>query len=168
MTYHARLRLVIIALVALGATIALAEEDKSKFLTRSIYVPVHFRLCDHLDDAVLYQGDQAVSLMPAERIFQFTYYPHLGRIEPTKTDVRVEGVRSDGEAFTGRLAVTPWGIFTANQQIELDLEKQLTRMKYKIDVRYRQRTLKMRCSDTCSRETKPDAVAADAASTTSP
>lgn len=165
MTYHARLRsLVVIALVALGATSVLAEEDKSKFLTRSIYVPINFRLCEHLDDAILYQGEQAVSLMPAKRIFQFTYYPHLERIEPTKTDLRVEGVRSDGEAFTGRLAVTPWGIFTADREIELDLEKQLTRMKYKIDVRYRQRTLTMRCNDTCSRE-KPEAVAADAAST---
>ena len=51
------------------ATTALAEDDKSKFLTRSIYVPVEFKLCEHLENAVLYQGELAVSLMPAKRIF---------------------------------------------------------------------------------------------------
>ena len=169
MTINSRLRMLfLLSLVALVATTALAQEDKSKFLTRSIYVPVEFTLCDHLEDAVLYQDDQAVSMMPAKRIFQFTYYPSLERIAPTKSDVRVEGTRTDGEEFVGRLAVTPWGIFTANQSIELDLNKQLARMKYKLDVRYKERTLKMRCSDSCELDSKPEAVAADAAATTSP
>ena len=158
-----RLRsLFLVSLFAFVASTALAQEDKSKFLTRSIYLPVEFELCEHLEDAVLYQGEQAVSLMPAKRIFQFTYYPALERIEPIRTDVRVEGKRTDGEDFTGKLAVTPWGIFTANEQIELDLKKQLTRMKYKLDVRYRSRTLTIRCDGTCPRGSKPEAVSADA------
>lgn len=136
------------------------EKDKSKFLTRSIYVPVEIELCEHLHDAVLYQGEQAVSIVPSKRIFQFTYYPNLGRIEPVRTDVRVEGVRDNGEEFIGRLAVTPWGIFTANQRIELDLKKQLTKLRYKIDVRFKPRVLELRCSDACA--LKPKAVAADA------
>lgn len=161
-----RLRsLFLVSLLAVVATGASAEEDKSKYLTRSIYVPVEFKLCEHLEDAVLYQGDQAVSVMPAKRIFQFTYYPNLERIEPMRTDVRVEGTRTDGEAFVGKLAVTPWGIFTASEQIPLDLKKQLTRMKYKLDVRYRSRTLTMRCDSTCSHGSKPEAVSADAGAT---
>ena len=154
----------ILAIVAIGA---LAEEDKSKFLPRSIYLPVELKLCEHLDKAVLYQGEQALGMMPAKRIFQFTYYPKLERIEPVRTDVRVEGVRTNGEKFTGKLAVTPWGIFTANEQIELDLKKQLTRMKYKRDVRYKMHKLTMRCDDACPIGAKPEAVAADAG-TTSP
>ena len=169
MTMNCRLRhLFLCSLFTLVATTALADDDKSKFLTRSIYVPVEFKLCEHLEDAVLYQGDQAVSLMPAKRIFQFTYYPHLERIEPERTDVRVEGMRTNGEEFTGRLAVTPWGLFTANQRIVLDLHKQLARMKYKLDVRYKTRSLTMRCSDSCQLGSKPEAIAADAGTMSSP
>lgn len=163
---NCRLRnLFLVSILAIVATSALAQEDKSKFLTRSIYVPVEFKLCEHLKAAVLYQGEQAVSLMPAKRIFQFTYYPKLERIEPTRTDLRIEGTRTDGEHFVGKLAVTPWGIFTADEQIELDFKKQLSRMKYKLDVRYKQRTLTLRCDSTCPPGSKPEAVAADAGTT---
>ena len=41
-------------------------------------------------------------------------------------------------------------------------------MKYKIDVRYKTRTLKFRCTDSCSLGSKPEAVAADAGTTSSP
>lgn len=169
MTMNACLRnLFLFSLFALVATTILAEDDKSKFLTRSIYLPVEFELCEHLESAVLYQGDQAVGLMPAKRIFQFTYYPHLARIEPERSQLRIEGTRINGEKFVGRLAVTPWGIFTANEQIDLDLNKQLARMKYKLDVRYKTRRLTIRCSASCSRGSKPESVAADAGTTSSP
>ncbi len=135
------------------------KEDKSKLLTRSIYVPLEIELCEHLQEAVLYQDDQAVSRLPAKRIFQFTYYPGLSRIEPLQTDLRVEGHRLDGSDFVGRLAVTPWGVFTANRKIELDMAKQLEKMRFKIDVRYQPVHLKMRCADSCSR-TAPVASAA--------
>lgn len=169
MTMHARLRsLFMFSLFALVATMALAEDDKGKLLTRSIYVPIEFKLCEHLENAVLYQSDQAVGVMPAKRIFQFTYYPDLERIEPERTQIRVEGTRINGEKFVGRLAVTPWGIFTANEQIDLDLDKQLARMRYKLDVRYKTRRLTIRCDDSCARGSKPEAVAADAGTTSSP
>jgi hypothetical protein len=100
-----------------------AKPDKANLLTRSIYVPVEIALCEHLRDAVLYQDEQAVSLLPAKRIFQFTYYPGLSRIEPLKTDLRVEGHRTDGSDFVGRLAVT-WGVFTASHKVQLDMNKQ--------------------------------------------
>jgi hypothetical protein len=127
------------------------KPDKARLLTRSIYLPLEIELCEHLRDAVLYQDGQAVSLLPAKRIFQFTYYPRLSRIEPPKTDLRVEGHRADGSDFVGRLAVTPWGVFTAKRKIELDMRKQLDKMRFKLDVRYRSVNLKMRCADSCGR-----------------
>ena len=163
----ARLRTLLLLATFLHAVPSWADEkDKSKLLTRSIYLPVEIKLCEHLHDAVLYQNEQVVSALPSKRIFQFTFYPNLGRIEPVRTDVRVEGVRDDGEEFVGRLAVTPWGIFTANTKIELDLKKQLRKFRYKLDVRYRSRSLTLRCSDACGR--KPEAVAADAGASSNP
>lgn len=145
--------LVALSLVApLSSAAKDAKPDKATFLTRSIYLPVEIVLCDHLRDAVLYQDDQAVSLLPAKRIFQFTYYPGLSRIEPMKTDLRVEGHRADGSEFVGRLAVTPWGVFTASDKIALDMDKQLAKMRFKLDVRYKLVSLKMRCADSCGRE----------------
>ncbi len=127
------------------------KPDKASLLTRSIYLPVEIALCEHLSDAVLYQDDQAVSLLPAKRIFQFTYYPGLSRIEPLRTDLRVEGHQQDGSDFMGRLSVTPWGVFTASRRIELDMNKQLDKMRFKLDVRYQPVSLKMRCADSCGR-----------------
>jgi hypothetical protein len=129
-----------------------ANPDKANLLTRSIYLPVDIALCEHLRDAVLYQDDQAVSLLPAKRIFQFTYYPGLSRIEPMRTDLRVEGHRADGSDFIGKLAVTPWGVFTASRKIELDMNKQLEKLRFKLDVRYQPVHLKMRCADSCERQ----------------
>jgi hypothetical protein len=129
-----------------------AKQEKEHLLTRSIYLPVEIALCEHLRDAVLYQNDQAVSHLPAKRIFQFTYYPGLSRIEPLRTDLRVEGHRADGSDFVGRLAVTPWGVFTANHKVELDMDKQLEKMRFQLDVRYKPVMLKMRCDDSCGRE----------------
>jgi hypothetical protein len=137
--------------------------DKARLLTRSIYLPVEFALCDHLENAVLYLGEVPVSVLPAKRIFQFTYYPNLARIEPMRTDVRVEGRRADGSDFIGRLAVTPFGVFTANTKIELDMQAQLEKMRYKLDTRYEKLTLRLRCSDSCTIH-GPAAVTADAGS----
>jgi len=137
------------------------KTDRANFLTRSIYLPVEIALCEHLQEAVLYQDEQAVSLLPAKRIFQFTYYPGLSRIEPLRTDLRVEGHRTDGSDFVGRLAVTPWGVFTASHKIPLDMDKQLEKMRFKLDVRYKPVKLKMRCADSCGRaETVASAAAA--------
>ncbi len=137
-----------------------ARQEKANLLTRSLYLPVQIQLCEHLRDAVLYQDDQAVSLLPAKRIFQFTYYPGLSRIEPLRADLRVEGHRADGSDFVGRLAVTPWGVFTANHKIALDMDKQLEKMRFKLDVRYKPVSLRMRCADSCGRA---ETVAASAA-----
>lgn len=151
MSRATRLLALAFVLTAVVASASSEPDDADNLLPRSFYVPIEFELCEHLHEAVLYQGGQAVSHMPAKRIFQFTYYPKLGRVEPVRTDVEVAGVRDDGEEFLAKLAVTPWGVFTANRKIDLDLDSQLDRMKYKIDVRYEPMPLKLRCSDSCER-----------------
>jgi hypothetical protein len=138
----------------LAALLALAivnGDEKARQPTRSIYVPVEVKTCEHLRDAVLYQNEQVVGTLPAKRIFQFTYYPGLSRIEPTEAELRVEGRRLDGSDFVGRVAVTPWSIYTANQKIELAMSKQLDKMKFTLDVRYHPVRLRMRCSDSCGK-----------------
>jgi hypothetical protein len=137
--------------------------DRARLLTRSIYLPVELEVCEHLRQAVLYQGDQAVSLLPAKRIFQFTYYPTLDRIEPLRSDIRVEGKRNDGTEFLARLAVTAWGVFTADHKIKLDLDSQLRKMRYKLDVRYEPLVIRISCSDACERKLAAATVTADEA-----
>ena len=134
-----------------GTGVAETKDDRAQQLTRSIYVPVQIALCGHLRDVVLYQDEQAVSVLPAKRIVQFTYYPELSRVEPPRSDLRVEGRRDDGSLFSGNLEVTPWGVFAADYRIELDMKEQLEKMKFKLDVRYHTVHVRMRCVDSCGR-----------------
>jgi hypothetical protein len=119
-------------------------------LTRSLYVPVRFELCAHLSAARMYLGEQPVGDLPTERIFQFTYYPELRRVEPEAVQIRVVGERADGGTpFLGRLAVTPGGVFTAERAVRFDLQKEMARLSYKLDVRYQKRRLRICCDAAC-------------------
>lgn len=137
--------IVLLSLLAVGST--QAEEYRN----RSLYVPVEFKLCEHLDNALLYRHDDSEILgrVPSRRIFQFTYYPDLRRVEPSVIQLRVEGERHDGSPFVGRLAVGPRGIYIGSKTIELDFARQLRLMKHKLDVRYKSTTLRFRCKDSC-------------------
>lgn len=136
--------------LAVSGTV-LAGEGKS--IPRSLYVPVAFRTCEHLAGATLFIGDQSVGPLPTERIFVFTYYPHLKRLEPALTEVRIEGVRTEnGEPFTGRLAVDPMAISTAEERIDLDFDRVKQQLSYRIDVRYEKVSVVIRCEATCGHE----------------
>ena len=119
-------------------------------LNRSIYVPVSLEVCEHLDEAVLYVDEQAVDYLPTKRTFLFTYYPSLKRIEPQATKLRVTGRRADGSKFVARLAVTADGVYTANEQIELD-QAVLHQLRYKVDVRHETLDLRLQCDTVCAR-----------------
>jgi hypothetical protein len=138
-------------LVALAPKPAEAERRP---LNRSIYVPVLFRLCPHLDKGELYQEDQIVGVLPSERIFQFTYYPDLRRIEPEAVQMRVVGNYVEGgEPFVGRIALTSAGIHTAAEHIPFDLTKDLEKLRYRLDVHLQRVALEIRCKTLCSRAT---------------
>src|SRR5262245_32802547 len=88
-----------------GSGAAEPQDSRAQHLTRSIYVAVEISLCGHLREAVLYEDEQAVSSFPAKRIVQFTYYPELSRVEPSNSDLRVEGLRDAGSRFYGKVEV---------------------------------------------------------------
>ena len=147
--YGALGMLVLLAVGGSGA--ALAGETKA--IPRSLYVPVAFRGCEHLAGTSLFIGDQAVGQLPTERMFVFTYYPQLKRVEPAVTELRIEGVHSDdGSPFVGRLAVGPTAISTATERIDLDFDKAKQQLTYRIDVRYEKVRVFVRCKPTCEQE----------------
>ena len=125
------------------------EGGKRKPLNRSIYIPVEFRLCDHLKNGVLYIGEQAIAHLPTDRVFQFTYYPSLHRIAPESIDVRIDAIDQEGNPIVARLAVTPSGIWTAHEHVELDMNKHMKKLSYKIDTRYDKVDLLIRCGRWC-------------------
>jgi len=151
-------------LVVSGST--LAGEGK---LTRSLYVPVAFRSCEHLVGTTLFIGDQPVGSLPTERIFLFTYYPNLKRLEPAFTELSVKGVRSDdGSPFVGRLAIDPTAISTAAEKIDLDFERAKQQLTYRIDVHYEKVHLLMRCGATCGHDDEATTTASLGAVPTDP
>jgi hypothetical protein len=150
----------IIALVLL-VTPPLLEEANGELLNRSIYIPVHFRLCQHMKKGVLYIGDQAVAHLPAERIFQFTYYPSLERVAPETVPIRIEAIDIDDNPIVARMAVGPDGITTAHEHVEFDLSKQLKKLSYKIDVHYQKVRLLVRCGHWCGNTAQSETDRAD-------
>jgi hypothetical protein len=128
-----------------------AGAGKPKPLNRSIYLPVEFTLCEHLEHAVLYQDDAPISAMPAKRVFQFTYYPDLGQMLPAVVQVRVEGTYVDGgEPFVAKLAVSPTGVHTTHRTLQTGTEKSIEKQGgHKLDIRLEPRQFKLACPRYC-------------------
>jgi hypothetical protein len=139
--------MVIVAVVALQA--------EERFLTRSLHVPIQFDVCEHIQNAVLYEGEQAVALLPNKRIYQFTYYPSLQRMEPRVIQIRVEGTYVDGnEPFIAQLAITPDGVHAAHKQMLKDVSKEMKKFRFKRDVHRELMALKLHCKSICSTTTR--------------
>ncbi|HXV61315.1 MAG TPA: hypothetical protein VEK15_11515, partial [Vicinamibacteria bacterium] len=94
-----------VAVLVILALVAPVLGDETA-LNRSIYVPVQFSPCEHLENAILYRGDTAILELPGMHVFQFTYYPSLSRLEPELDRVRIEGSH-DGTSFRSEVVVTP-------------------------------------------------------------
>lgn len=147
-------RVLVIAAYASASLLAAHAATEPRHLNRSIYMPMEFILCEHLEKAVLYQDDQPVSAMPARRVFQFTYYPDLERLLPEVVQLRIEGAYVEGgEPFVARLAVGPDGIFTARTRKVLHTGEKVLRQRHKIDVRLEPRRLELKCERFCQRVT---------------
>jgi hypothetical protein len=143
---HSSLSLAAFALlVTVSAALA-----KPKPLNRSIYIPIEFTLCEHLDHAVLYQDDAPVAAMPTKRVFQFTYYPDLERMLPERVQVRVEGTYVDGgEPFVAKFAVTPEGVHTTHRTVETATQKSIEKQSHKLDIRLEPRQFRLACPRYC-------------------
>ncbi len=141
-----------IATCALASLLAAPADTEPKLLTRSIYMPFEFVVCEHLQKAVLYQDDQPISTVPARRVFQFTYYPDLKRMLPELVRVRVEGSYADGgEPFVAKLAITPNGVHSAHRTNALDTGEKILKQRHKIDIRLEPRKLELQCPRYCKR-----------------
>ena len=127
-------------------------EQKRELLNRSIYMPMEFQLCEHLDSAVFYENDLLTSTMPAERIFQFTYYPDLGVVLPEQVSVRVEGTyKEDDEPSVAKLAVTVDGVRSAKRFRSAGTKEQVKKKLHKVDFRLKPKTLKLKCKRYCAK-----------------
>ena len=78
--------------------------------------------------------------------------PNLEKLLPAAVQVRVEGrYRDTNEAFVARVAVTPDGFVTADARRPIDTEKNLKKLRHKIDVRHERVALRLACDRFCSR-----------------
>lgn len=136
----------------LCAGVAQAGQKKSKSLPRSIYVPVSFKVCEHITDAVLYEsnadGDEVrlVAELPVKRIFQFTYYPALKRIAPEIVIVKVAGDLPEKRVSTYITITDETVHLSQEKKIELD-EKVRKRLRFKRDIHHKLTTITVQCED---------------------
>jgi hypothetical protein len=138
-------------MVGLLGVLLLAASDGDA-LSRSLYVPIEIRICEHLQGAVLYRDSEPLRNLPGKQVFQFTFFPALNRIEP-----ELERVRVEGESFRTELIITPASVYVGNKKIDLDLEGQMEGLRRHADSRHETVKLTLRCSQACSR-TSPSAV----------
>ena len=140
-----------LSVVALTAALAVPLAGDERKLNRSLYVPVEFSTCEHLEGAVLYRGDAPLQELPGRHVFQFTYYPNLGQLLPEFERVRISGTR-EGEAFEAGVVVTPASVYVGKKRIALDVERHQARFRRSLDARHESVELKLRCEHLCPRE----------------
>jgi hypothetical protein len=138
-----------LALAGLALAASLLADD-APALNRSLYVPVRFAPCEHLEHAVLYRGDQPIQELPGTHVFQFTYYPNLERLEPELERVRIEGEHDD-EPFRSEVIVTPTAVYVGSKKIDLDFEERVARRRNRVDLRHETVELSLKCSRACTR-----------------
>lgn len=115
-------------------------------------MPVEFELCEHLGSAMFYENDRPTSALPAERIYQFTYYPDLGVILPEQVPIRVEGVYlDDDEPFVAKLAVTIDGVHSAKRFRPAGTSEQVKKSLHKVDIRLKPKVIKLTCKRYCTK-----------------
>lgn len=139
--------LVTLGMLSTSIGTTLAEEPA---LNRSLYVPVRFAPCEHLEPAILYRGDAPIRELPGTHVFQFTYYPNLSRIEPQLERVRIEA-EHDGKEFRSEVVVMPTSVYIGKKKIDLDVEQQLARIRGHVDARHETVELTLICRTACPR-----------------
>jgi len=155
------------SMLCLTASLEPLARAATRPLNRSVYIPVRFKLCPHLINAVILVDDQVAGTLPSDRTFQFTYYPELKRLAPNAVQLEVRGDRTEGhEPFVGRIAITPEGIHTASQHIAFDLAKQMSQLRYHVDVRADRVSLTIKCHGLCPGKALPAPVPATASAST--
>jgi hypothetical protein len=151
---HARAARLAASVLALATVSSAEAASRPHALNRSLYLPVSFQLCPHLAKATLHLDGQLVAVLPGERLFQFTYYPELKRLEPGTIQLEVEGdFVAGGDPFRTRMLLTADGILVGSRQIPISWAKEMQSLRYKIDARHPTVSLRIRCNDLCVGET---------------
>lgn len=150
-----------LAFLTCAALTSAGQDDKSKYLDRSVYVPVTFRTCEHIEHPMLYasnaEGEQldALAVLPGERKFMFTYYPTLERIEPAMVIVMIVGDVS-GKEIHHYITITSDTIHLS-QERRIELKDISTRFRYRQDIRHKNTTVTVQCE---GHETPKEAIVA--------
>ena len=136
--------------VALMSAILAGGEERA--LNRTLLVPIRFETCEHLENARLSRNEGPLRRLSDTQLFQFTYYPHLSRLEPQLERVAIEGEHR-GERFRSEVVVTPSSVYIGNKRIVLDTERHKARWRGRRDIRHRTVDVGLKCEQACPRET---------------
>lgn len=134
-----------------------AAEEEPEVLPRSIYVPVRFEVASCLRDVVVRADDGDVrAVAPGRLVSQFTFYDSRAGSRPEWERLTVEGwvegtESEDGgpERFRAGIVITPASIYIGKKRLDLELEDELDRFRWRTDLRYPERTLRLRPAGKC-------------------
>ena len=121
---------------------------------RSIYVPVRFEACEHMENVELSIAGESYTFGLGKRIFLFTYYADKKAVLPEFTEVWIEGESdtADGvRSMRTNLVVTPGSIQSSLGSLtgrEREIEKQLRRRR---DARLPESVIRIQCREQCLR-----------------
>ena len=143
---------------AFGLPAALAEEPE--VLPRSIYVPVRFEVASCLRDVVVRTAEGDVrATAPGRLVSQFTFYDSQPGANPEWERLTVEGwvagTRSeDGgpERFRAGIVITPASIYIGGKRLDLELEERMQDFRWRTDLRFPERTLRLRPAGKCDKK----------------
>ncbi len=113
---------------------------------RSIYVPVLFASCEHLENVRLsVEGGQMVFPLGA-RIFQFAYYGDRKAILPNWVEVKIEAERvGDGGHFKANVFITPDKILSGSDSRTIKEEVVMKQLRVRRDVRLPKTRVLIKC-----------------------
>ena len=142
---------------ALASPAAAAAEPET--LPRSIYVPVRFEVASCLRDVVVRTAEGEIrAAAPGRLVSQFTFYGARPGANPEWERLTVEGWIAgtrdeDGgaERFRAGIVSTPASIYVGRKRLDLELEERLQGFRWRTDLRFPERTLRLRPAGDCDR-----------------
>lgn len=131
--------------------------DEPEVLPRSIYVPVRFEVASCLRDVVIRTEAGAVrAVAPGRLVSQFTFFDSRPGSNPEWERLTVEGWVEGTESedggparFRAGVVITPASIYIGKKRLDLELEDELDRFRWRTDLRYPERTLRLRPASKC-------------------
>ncbi len=151
-------------ILAAGVVAAPAgAEDEPEVLPRSIYVPVRIEVASCLRDVVIRSEEGTVrAVAPGRLVSQFTFYDSQPGSKPEWERLTVEGwveatpgdsgENADPKPFRAGIVITPASIYVGRKRLDLELENRLQAFRWRTDLRFPERTLRLRPAGKCDKE----------------